>query len=442
MFRWFYLVCCVFGGTMPLLAERPHMVFVYADDMGLGDVGCYGGKSAPTPNIDRLAAEGIRFTRYYSVSPICSPSRCGLITGQFPARWQITSYLQTRDGNRQCEQVDFLDPRAPSLPRQLQASGYATAHVGKWHLGGGRDVVDPPKFVAYGYGLGLGTYESPEPAAGLGLKLAPWDKAIEPQQVPRHARTRWMVDATLAFLQQHSTQPCFVNLWLDDTHTPWVPEDALPGNPGNNLKQVIIEMDRQIGRLMDHVPPNTLLIFTTDNGALPTFQGARNGGLRGSKLSLYEGGIRLPFIARWPGQIPAGRVDDSTVLCAVDIFPTLTRIGEAQLPPDYRRDGLDMTTAFQGKSLSRDQPIFWEYGRNADAFKYPEGHDRSPNLAMRDGPWKLLMNADGSAAELYDILQDTRETQNLIDTQPEVATRMKASLRTWRRELPIYPPKP
>lgn len=442
MFRWFYLVCSVFGGTIPLLAERPHMVFVYADDMGVGDVGCYGGKIAPTPNIDRLAAEGIRFTQYYSVSPICSPSRCGLVTGQFPARWQITSYLQTRDGNRQCEQVDFLAVRAPSLPRQLQASGYATAHIGKWHLGGGRDVVDPPKFAAYGYDLGLGTYESPEPAAGLGLKLAPWDKEIEPQQVPRHARTGWMVDAALAFLQQHSTQPCFINLWLDDTHTPWVPEDALPGKPAINLKQVIIEMDRQIGRLMDHVPPNTLLIFATDNGALPTFQGARNGGLRGSKLSLYEGGIRLPFIARWPGQIPAGRVDDSTILCAVDMFPTLTRIGEAQLPSDYRSDGLDMTPALRGKSLSRDQPIFWEYGRNTDAFKYPEGRDRSPNLAMRNGPWKLLINTDGSAAELYDILRDTQETQNLIDTQPEVASRMKASLRAWRRELPTYPPEP
>jgi arylsulfatase A-like enzyme len=145
-------------------ADKPNIIFILADDMGLGDVGCYGGTVAPTPQLDRLAREGTRFTRYYSASPICSPSRCGLITGQFPARWNITSYLQTRAGNRQCGQADFLDPKAPSLPRLLQATGYANAHIGKWHLGGGRDVADAPKFAAYGYDLGHGTYESPEPA--------------------------------------------------------------------------------------------------------------------------------------------------------------------------------------------------------------------------------------------------------------------------------------
>jgi arylsulfatase A-like enzyme len=145
----------------PAAAERPNVVAL-ADDLGPRDLGCFGGPT-PTPNLDQMAREGVRFTRYYSPVPICSPARCGLITGQFPARWRVTSYLQTRAGNRACEQADFLDPKAPTLPRALKAAGYQTAHVGKWHLGGGRDVAAPPKFAAYGYDLGLGSWESPEP---------------------------------------------------------------------------------------------------------------------------------------------------------------------------------------------------------------------------------------------------------------------------------------
>ncbi|MEO7317448.1 MAG: sulfatase-like hydrolase/transferase, partial [Chthoniobacteraceae bacterium] len=137
---------------------KPHIVFVFADDMGVGDLGCYGGTIAPTPNIDRLAKEGARFTQYYSAAPICSPSRAGLLTGSFPARWKITSYLQTRAGNQACEQADFLDPKAPTIPRRLKRDGYATAHFGKWHLGGGRDVIDPPKFAPYGYDEHAGTW--------------------------------------------------------------------------------------------------------------------------------------------------------------------------------------------------------------------------------------------------------------------------------------------
>jgi arylsulfatase A-like enzyme len=142
---------------------------VFVDDLGWGDVGCYGGAMVPTPRLDRLAEEGTRFTQFYVASPICSASRCGLITGQFPVRWRITSYLQSKAGNRVCEQADFLDPQAPSYVRAFQQAGYATAHVGKWHLGGGRDVTAAPKFASYGYDVGYGTYESPEPAAPLGL---------------------------------------------------------------------------------------------------------------------------------------------------------------------------------------------------------------------------------------------------------------------------------
>ena len=430
------LLAFIFAQLIPALAaEKPHIVFVLADDMGFGDVGCYGGGIAPTPNLDRLAREGTRFTRWYAAAPICSPSRCGLITGQFPARWKITSFLQARAGNRECEQADFLDANAPSLPRLLRGAGYATAHVGKWHLGGGRDVSDAPKFSAYGYDLGLGTYESPEPAAPLGLKTVPWgpDAKREPQQVARHDRTRWMVDATLDFLKTNAAKPCFVNLWLDDTHTPWVPA-AEAKTPRENLAAVIVEMDRQIGRLMDALPPETLLVFATDNGPLPTLGGARTTGLRGGKLSLYEGGTRLPFIARWPGHIPAARVDDSSVLAAVDLFPTFAKIAGAKIPDGC--DGEDVSAALVGQPFARTKPILWEYGRNEKSFTFPKPPDRSPNLAMLDGRWKFLINADGTGAELYDIFADPNEAKNLAESQPVTTTKMSDALLQWRRSLP------
>jgi arylsulfatase A-like enzyme len=160
-----------------------------------------------------MAREGTRFTQFYVASPICSPSRAGLITGQFPARWRITSYLQTRKGNRECEQADFLATNAPSLPRVLKAAGYATAHIGKWHLGGGRDVTNAPKFAAYGYDAGFGTYESPAPHPDITTTNWIWTPR---DKVKRWERTRWMVDRTLEFLRTHPGQPCFVNLWLDD----------------------------------------------------------------------------------------------------------------------------------------------------------------------------------------------------------------------------------
>ncbi len=421
--------------------EKPNIVFILADDMGFGDVACFGGTIAPTPQLDRLAREGTRFTRYYSAAPICSPSRCGLITGQFPARWSITSYLQTRAGNRECGQVDFLDAKAPSLPRVLQAAGYATAHIGKWHLGGGRDVADAPKFAAYGYGIGLGTYESPEPAAPLGSKTTPWAKEREPQQVARHDRTRWMVDKTLAFLKKNDGKPCFVNLWLDDTHTPWIPADAAQGKDAGrtNLAAVIREMDAQLGRLMDGVPANTLLIFATDNGALPTFAGARSTGLRGSKLSLYEGGTRVPFIVRWPGKVPAARVDDTSVLAAVDMLPTLAAVAGAALPHSYTSDGEDVAGALLGKPLQRTKPLFWEYGRNEKSFAYPKPPDRSPHLALRHDRWKLLINTDGTGAELYDLTADQNESRNLAAEQPQETARLKETLLAWRRSWPALP---
>jgi arylsulfatase A-like enzyme len=418
-------------------AVRPNVIVILADDMGPGDLGCYGGKQAPTPRIDRLASEGTRFTQYYSASPICSPSRAGLITGMYPARWRITSFLQTKKGNAGCEMDDFLDPKAPSLPRTLKAAGYATAHFGKWHLGGGRDVTDAPKFAAYGYDEHAGTYESPEPHPDITATDWIWS---DKDKVKRWERTAFFVDKTLDFLERHRGQPCFVNLWPDDVHTPWVPDEVsdkkdLP----KNFRPVLAEFDQQIGRLLDGLKSrgleeNTLVIFTSDNGALPTFNGARSGRFRGSKLELWEGGIRMPFIVRWSGRVPAGRVDDQSVSCAVDLFPTIAAITGAVISGEHKLDGIDVSTAWRGGAVTKRGPLFWEYGRNDEFFKF--GPDRSPNVAVRQDNWKLLVNADGSGAELYDLATDFRESTNLAATKPEIARQLAKLALEWRSRLP------
>jgi arylsulfatase A-like enzyme len=418
---------------------QPNVVLILADDLGPGDLSCYGGKLVETPNIDRMAKEGTRFTQYYAASPICSPSRCGIITGQYPGRWKITSFLQTRAGNAGCQQVDYLDPKAPSLPRALKNAGYATAHFGKWHLGGGRDVADAPPFSAYGYDEHAGTWESPQPHADITSGNWIWSAN---DKVKRWDRTAFFVDKTLDFLRRHNARPCFVNLWLDDPHTPWVPAEDRKGDTRENLNRVMIEVDRQVGRLLDEVrrldaARKTLVIFASDNGPLPTFDRARTVGLRGSKLSLYEGGIRVPFIAWAPRLVPAGCTNDATVLAGVDLFPTLCKLCGAAPPQGYQSDGEDLSAALLGKVSERSKPLFWEYGRNEKFFRYPpRPRDRSANIAIREGKWKLLVNDDGRGAELYDLTQDPNEASNVIADHAEIAKRLRSAALAWRTSLP------
>src|ERR1700722_13502595 len=364
--------------TVAFAAQQPNIIFLLTDDMGYGDTGTYGGTFAPTPNIDEMAKEGTKFTQFYVAAPVCSPSRVGLLTGMFPARWQIDNYLQTRKGNRDSEQADFLDASAPSVARQMKAAGYATGHFGKWHMGGGRDVTNAPPFEAYGFDEHNSTWESPDPDPNITARnwiWSPFDK------VKRYERTAYFVDKTLDFLDRHRDQPCYVDLWPDDVHTPWVPtkEDFAQKRrrlyeSKANFKQVLAEYDVQVGRLIAGLKArglttNTILIFASDNGPIPTFHSTRTAGLRGGKDSLYEGGTREPLIVRWPGHVPAGRVDNTTVICGVDMLPMFCHLGGAALPTDHQIDGEDMSKAFFGKHLKREKAIFWEYGRNdSEAF--------------------------------------------------------------------------
>lgn len=418
---------------------QPNIVVVLADDLGLGDLACYGGTMASTPRLDRMAREGLKFNHYYSASPICSPSRAGLLTGTFPARWRLTSYLQTRAGNAGCGQADFLDTKAPTLPRLLKQAGYATAHIGKWHLGGGRDVVNAPPFSAYGYDYHASTYESPQPHPDITATQWVWS---DKDRVKRWERTAFFVDQTLEFLGKQSDKPGFVFLWLDDPHAPWVPDAEKPRkDTPASLRRVLEAMDFQIGRLLDRLDAmpqgkNTLVLFISDNGPRPSYMGKRTMGLRGEKLSLYEGGIRLPCIARWPEIIAPGGVDDSTVLSAVDMLPTLAAAGGALGGNNKALDGENQMGALRGQPRTRSRPLFWEYGRNNTFFDYPvAAEDRSAPLAMREGHYKLLCKPDGTGTELFNLAGDPKEKTNIAETHKEIAASMKAKLLAWWRSL-------
>ncbi len=441
----FVFALALLQGTLVWAASetKPNIIFILADDMGPGDIACYGGTMVATPNIDRLASEGTRFTQFYVASPVCSPSRCGIITGQFPARWRITSYLAEKSRNRGAEMVDYLDPQAPSLPRALHEAGYHTAHFGKWHLGGGRDVTDAPKFAAYGYDEHAGTYESPEPDPDITATNWIWS---DKDKVKRWERSKFFVDKTIDFLRRHKDGPCFVNVWFDDVHTPWIPNAEVmkekEQNVMKNLKPVTAELDRQVGRLMDGlkelgIDDHTLVLFASDNGPYPHLAG-RTQGLRGCKFSLYEGGIRLPFIARYPNVVPAGKTDSTTVISSVDLFPTLCHVGAADLPKGVAFDGVDRFAALKGEPLAtRERPLMWEYGRNEKFFGYPkQPRDRSPQLAIREGKWKLLINRDGDGAELYDISEDKDEKENVAGDHPDLTARLTKSILGWRETLP------
>ena len=447
----FLLIFLVLFFSAQAQQKKPNVIIILTDDMGYGDISCFNSEYMQTPHIDKMASEGTKFTQYYSAAPICSPSRVGMLTGMFPASWNFTTFLNDRQSNLEAEQANYLNTSAPSMAKIFKAAGYATGHFGKWHMGGGRDVQDAPGFGQYGFDEHISTYESPDPDP----LITATDWIWSPQDsIKRWDRTRYFVDKTLQFLQKNKDKPCFVNLWPDDMHTPWVPNigeeytGKFPMNPREEkaFKLVLDEYDKQIGRLLDGLKQmgmeeNTIVVFTSDNGPLPSFRGSRSAGLRGTKLSLYEGGIRMPFIIKWPGHVPAGKTDDESVLNATDLIPSLAAMTGVELPPNYKGDGEDRHTAFLGEPSARKKDMFWEYGRNDFAFNYPQEENyKSPILAIRSGKWKLLVDYYKNNVELYDMEKDKFETENVAKQHKELVSQLKEKLVTWRMYMPVLTP--
>lgn len=439
--------------------NRPNLVTVFIDDMGWSDLSCYGGTRAVTENIDSLAAEGLRFNNFYVNSPICSPSRTALSTGQYPQRWRISSYLAARKLNRQRGVAQWLDLQAPMLARQLQENGYATGHFGKWHMGGQRDVGEAPLITEYGFDKSLTNFE------GLGPRVLPLKDAYDGKPPQKHdlgsgnlgrGPIRWEDRSvvTAAFVKdaidfidqaQANDKPFFVNLWPDDVHSPFFPPEVLRDKTDESKRAlyyaVLDAMDQQLAKLFDRIRndaqlrQNTIILVMSDNGHE---EGAGSADpLRGAKTWLYEGGVRSPLIVWGPNFVAKdvwGTINDTSILCALDVNRSLYSLTGTPLPEDTRLDGEDLSKTMLGQeSRSRVAPIFWR--RPPD--RPGNAQEDNPDLAVRDGQWKYYVNYDGSSPQLYDLHRDVSETQNVVGNHAEVADRLHKALMQWNASLPI-----
>lgn len=429
-------------------SRPPNIIFIFADDWGWGDLSCHGHPYVKTPNIDRLAKEGTDFHRFTVASGVCSPSRTAVLTGHFPARYNIDGHFAEVAQNQKRNMPDWLNPEAPLLPRLLQQAGYATAHVGKWHLA--NDMIpDAPLPSAYGYD-DYGAFN----CAG--------------EQLPVHEDAR----QAIAFMEKCATsrKPFFINLWIHEPHTPFhtVPKYEWRfrhlDRPDQIYASVLAHADDRIGEVLAAIDrleltDNTLVIFSSDNGparsprpvALELMYdtatgagwgiGAARGitaGRKGYKASLFEGGINVPFIARWPGRIAAGRVDTQSFLSAVDLLPTFCELAGAELPPAYAPDGVSQVAALMGRSApARTRPLFW---RMAAAWPpRQEQPDHWAGLVVVDRHWKLLTSSAGNHVELYDLESDPFETNDVSGAQPDVVKELLRKLQEWQATLPAQP---
>ena len=436
----------------------PNIILILADDLGWGDLGCYGHPYIKTPHLDRLAKQGTRFNQFYVNSPVCSPSRVSFMTGSYPTVHRIDGYLSNEKFNKERHLSNWLDPDATTVTDLFQQAGYATAHFGKWHLGRGETAPRPEDY----------SIDSHRIVPTVNAETWPQDQR---DRYFNNKSTEYIVDETIQFLQANRDKPCFINVWTLLPHAKLQPTpeqlavyDKLELNLDDppfegQMKQYLAQakdatsqmrvyaasvtaMDAALGRLLQAVDDlaltnNTLLFFTSDNGPEDYNVGnARNGGMgypgpfRGRKRSIYEGGIRVPAIVRWPERIQAGKVDDRSVLCAVDFLPTTCALAGVKIPTDIPLDGEDMSDILTGQSRKRTRPIVWYYRFGV----YNTADYDPPTIAVRKDNWKFFVNVDGTQMELYDLMTDPAEAKNLAKERPIVVAELAKIGLDWYKQ--------
>ncbi len=415
---------CLPGFTLaaPLPLAKPNVLFILCDDLGINDPHCYGRTDHHTPNLDRLAGQGMRLTTAYCAQPICSPSRAAILTGKAPARLHLTTYLP---GRPDCPSQKVLHPeiqmRVPleqkMLPRYFKEAGYVTAAIGKWHVGG------------KGFGPlehGFDVYH----AGQANTKPSPTEGGKGEYDLTAFAER---------FIETNQHRPFLVYLAHNAPHIPY---DAQKPRIENNARAfepvyagVIETIDDTVGRLLAKLEAlkladNTIVIFTSDNGGLHVPEGphpriTHNTPYRAGKGFVYEGGLRIPLIVRWPGRVPAGTVVDAPVI-NTDWIPTLMELAGRPAPPGL--DGVSLAALLTGRGPAPRRSLFWHFPHYTNQGSRPSG-------AMREDNWMLVEFYDDDAVELYDITTDIGETRNVAAQHPDRVAKMRAALAAWRQDV-------
>ena len=445
-------------------ANRPNVLLIYVDDLGFGDLGSYGHPIIETPNIDGLANAGMRFTANYSPSALCSPSRAGLLTGRTPYRTGIKSWIPEDSGV-------FLRDAEVTLAEVLRDAGYATAHIGKWHLNSDLAADDEPQPTEQGfdYYYGHNAFQLPHNHNPTNIYRG---KTLLPMQEGYTADL--YADEAIAWLERRDTEkPFFLYLSMAEPHTSFanppeynamyadysqgevepIPnglteppkEQLIPRGPGEYYANITY-MDAQIGRVLDWIDErglaeDTVVVFSSDNGPVTSAwinwwevnAYGETGGYRGRKHFLYEGGIRVPAIVRYPGVVEAGSVSDETVI-GMDWFVTLATIGGGEVPDDRVIDGVDLSDVLRGGRLA-ERGLFW-------ALHAADDRVTDIEYVMRRGPWKLMLTVAGEPRELYRLDEDPLEFFNLLGKEPEVADRLLAEAQEMLESIERDPLRP
>ena len=428
--RSFFLICVAACATCSA-AERPNVLMILVDDLGYGDLGCYGASDIRSPAVDALATQGLKFTNFYANCPVCSPTRASLMTGRFPELVGVPGVIRTYPKDN----WGHLDPDAKVLASVLKPAGYQTAMVGKWHLG----LAAPNRPNDRGFDTFRGylgdMMDDYYKHRRHGINYMRNDlQEIDPSGHATDLFTDWTIDF-LKKQSQGSEKPFFMYLAYNAPHTPIQPpaewlsrvQKREPNMTERRAKLVALieHMDDGIGKVMQSLKDtgldkNTLVIFSSDNGGQINV-GANNGATRDGKQSMYEGGLRVPTIAVWPDMIDAGTQTDRIGM-TMDLYPTICDVAKADF--DHTIDGISLLPTFLGKSQSTDDRDLFFHRR--------EGGNRYAGLtinAIRRGKWKLLQNSPFAPLELYDLANDPLEENNLARKAPKVFNELSAALR-------------